>query len=106
MAALEALWARDVANLKMEWYCEGCPRVFDDDLPDAGGGSVVTPGYRETNSTGWRTAIRWTRTGGGVVLLPADFTGEVSGPMSSDPTVSVNCLAGGSSYGVAQYRLM
>ena len=51
------------------------------------------------------TALRCVRVSEAPIrFASAGFTGEVSGPMSLDPSKSVCCLSGGPSYAMARYR--
>ena len=66
---------------------------------------MIAPEYRTTGASGLRTAVRCVRRSAGPVRLAgAAHEGGVTGPMGSDPTRSVNALAGGGVYMMARYR--
>ena len=77
------------------------------DLDVARGATVDTADEDECAAgDGVTTALQCVRTGAAPVRFAmVDFTGEVSGPMSLDPTKSVCCLSGGPSYAMARYAL-
>ena len=74
---------------------------------DSGGGGGDGGDGGGGSGGGYETALRCTRLRAAPVRFDGvEFTGEVSGPMSADPTRSANVsLVGGPSYAVARYRL-